>query len=198
MGGWHHCRQHEASGFCYVNDIVIAILYLLQLKDNDTQRLYKKLDQTKENLSIPSPVKRRLMMTAGADTSNLKQLHLKATLDYNYEFRDENVKNVNVEYSTRIEYSINEKIRVSPLKRSKLKDKYLTESVEDQRNHFRRILYIDLDLHHGDAVQDAFANTNRVFTVSFHKYENDFYPGTGCISDVGCGKKGTFFCFSSV
>ncbi|XP_063237898.1 histone deacetylase 8-like [Bacillus rossius redtenbacheri] len=83
-GGWHHAQRDEAEGFCYVNDIVIAI-----------HKLLKKFDQ---------------------------------------------------------------------------------------------ILYIDLDVHHGNGVENAFSCTNKVFTLSLHKYEPGFYPGTGSISDVGCGK----------
>lgn len=30
-GGLHHAKRGEASGFCYVNDIVLAILELLRL-----------------------------------------------------------------------------------------------------------------------------------------------------------------------
>ena len=30
-GGLHHAKKSEASGFCYVNDIVLAILELLKL-----------------------------------------------------------------------------------------------------------------------------------------------------------------------
>jgi histone deacetylase HOS2 len=29
-GGLHHAKKFEASGFCYVNDIVLAIVYLLR------------------------------------------------------------------------------------------------------------------------------------------------------------------------
>lgn len=29
-GGLHHAKRREASGFCYVNDIVLAILELLR------------------------------------------------------------------------------------------------------------------------------------------------------------------------
>ena len=35
-----------------------------------------------------------------------------------------------------------------------------------------RVLYIDIDIHHGDGVQEAFYLTDRVMTVSFHKYGN--------------------------
>jgi len=80
-GGLHHAKKFEASGFCYVNDIVIAILELL---------------------------------------------------------------------------------KVHP-----------------------RVLYIDIDIHHGDGVQEAFYLTDRVMTVSFHKYGNYFFPGTGDMYEIG-------------
>ncbi|CAH7690083.1 hypothetical protein PPACK8108_LOCUS25322 [Phakopsora pachyrhizi] len=82
-GGLHHAKKSEASGFCYVNDIVIAIIELL---------------------------------------------------------------------------------RIHP-----------------------RVLYIDIDIHHGDGVQEAFYLSNRVCTVSFHKYNGEFFPGTGTIEEIGYG-----------
>ena len=84
-GGLHHAKKGEASGFCYVNDIVLAILELLKVH--------------------------------------------------------------------------------------------------------ARVLYIDIDVHHGDGVEEAFYTTDRVMTLSLHKY-GDFFPGTGHISDVGA-KDGT-------
>lgn len=54
-----------------------------------------------------------------------------------------------------------------------------------------RVLYIDIDVHHGDGVEEAFYTTDRVMTFSLHKY-GDFFPGTGHISDVGA-KDGTGF-----
>lgn len=42
------------------------------------------------------------------------------------------------------------------------------------------MLYIDIDAHHGDGVEEAFYVTDRVMTVSFHKY-GDYFPGTGDI-----------------
>lgn len=80
-GGLHHAKKFEASGFCYVNDIVIAILELLK--------------------------------------------------------------------------------------------------------YHARVLYIDIDIHHGDGVQEAFYLTDRVMTVSFHKYGNFFFPGTGDMFELG-------------
>jgi acetoin utilization protein AcuC len=48
-----------------------------------------------------------------------------------------------------------------------------------------RVLYVDLDAHHGDGVQDAFANDERVFTVSIH--EANRWPRTGSLTDRGGG-----------
>lgn len=86
-GGLHHAKKSEASGFCYINDIVLAILELL---------------------------------------------------------------------------------RVHP-----------------------RVLYVDIDVHHGDGVEEAFYCTDRVMTFSLHKY-GDFFPGTGHIKDTGA-RDGTGF-----
>lgn len=51
-----------------------------------------------------------------------------------------------------------------------------------------RVMYIDIDLHHGDGVQEAFYTTDRVMTVSFHKYNGEFFPGTGSVDEIGLGK----------
>lgn len=44
-----------------------------------------------------------------------------------------------------------------------------------------RVLYVDLDAHHGDGVEDAFAADARVMTVSIH--EDGRWPGTGRLDD---------------
>ena len=46
----------------------------------------------------------------------------------------------------------------------------------------QRVLYIDIDVHHGDGVEEAFYTTNRVMTTSFHKF-GEFFPGTGDVKD---------------
>lgn len=48
----------------------------------------------------------------------------------------------------------------------------------------QRVLYIDIDIHHGDGVEEAFYCTNRVMTVSFHKF-GEYFPGTGDVLDIG-------------
>ncbi|KAI0053789.1 hypothetical protein FA95DRAFT_1508429 [Auriscalpium vulgare] len=52
---------------------------------------------------------------------------------------------------------------------------------------FPRVLYIDIDCHHGDGVEEAFYTTNRVMTCSFHKF-GEYFPGTGTQEDRGRGK----------
>lgn len=51
-----------------------------------------------------------------------------------------------------------------------------------------RVLYIDLDMHHGDGVDEAFCQSDRVFTLSLHKFGESFFPGTGHPSDIGVGR----------
>lgn len=110
-GGLHHARRCCASGFCYINDIVIAILELLKhhqvLYDNQHSTFYPFLP---------------LVLV-------LYEIHV-----------------------------------------------YVFVS--------QRVLYLDIDVHHGDGVEEAFYTTDRVMTVSFHKY-GDFFPGTGHIFDIG-------------
>lgn len=67
----------------------------------------------------------------------------------------------------------------------------------------QRVLYIDIDIHHGDGVEEAFYTTNRfvpnelskissfyyktcvrVMTCSFHKF-GEYFPGTGDVKDKG-------------
>jgi len=50
--------------------------------------------------------------------------------------------------------------------------------------YHERVVYIDIDVHHGDGVEEAFFTTDRVMTVSFHQY-GEFFPGTGELRDIG-------------
>jgi acetoin utilization protein AcuC len=44
-----------------------------------------------------------------------------------------------------------------------------------------RVAYVDFDAHHGDGVEDAFANESRVMTISIH--EENRWPRTGRLDD---------------
>ena len=48
-----------------------------------------------------------------------------------------------------------------------------------------RVLYVDLDAHHGDGVQDAFNDDARVLTVSIH--EEKRWPYSGLVEDRAAG-----------
>jgi acetoin utilization protein AcuC len=48
-----------------------------------------------------------------------------------------------------------------------------------------RVLYVDLDAHHGDGVQDAFAEDSRVLTISIH--EEKRWPYSGLVEDRAGG-----------
>ncbi|EEE54369.1 hypothetical protein OsJ_01375 [Oryza sativa Japonica Group] len=55
-----------------------------------------------------------------------------------------------------------------------------------------RVIYVDIDAHHGDGVQDAFLDSNRVMTLSFHRYgkitpHKNFFPGSGAVNEIGDG-----------
>lgn len=50
-----------------------------------------------------------------------------------------------------------------------------------------RVLYVDIDIHHGDGVEEAFYTTDRVMTASFHKF-GDYFPGTGDVTDIGVNR----------
>ncbi|AJE03640.1 acetoin utilization protein AcuC [Geobacter pickeringii] len=51
-----------------------------------------------------------------------------------------------------------------------------------------RVAYLDIDAHHGDGVQEAFYDSDRVLTVSIHESGIYFFPGTGFESEVGSGR----------
>ncbi|WP_420113391.1 acetoin utilization protein AcuC [Pseudactinotalea sp.] len=48
-----------------------------------------------------------------------------------------------------------------------------------------RVLYVDVDAHHGDGVERAFWDDERVLTVSIHQSGQSLFPGTGYPQDIG-------------
>lgn len=56
-----------------------------------------------------------------------------------------------------------------------------------------RVLYLDIDAHHGDGVQEAFYEDPRVLTVSFHQEGRTLFPGTGSVGETGEGN-GSGYC----
>ncbi|KAM0748508.1 Arginase/deacetylase [Meredithblackwellia eburnea MCA 4105] len=97
-GGRHHCKRGSASGFCYVQDVALAILEL---------RLPPILSSSSSSSPTPTP------------------------------------------------------------------------------SRINRILYLDLDLHHGDGVESAFYSSASILTLSIHLHSPGFFPATGSIDDIG-------------
>ena len=50
-----------------------------------------------------------------------------------------------------------------------------------------RVMYIDLDVHHGDGVQAMHWDDPGVLTISFHETGRALFPGTGDVDEVGEG-----------
>lgn len=52
----------------------------------------------------------------------------------------------------------------------------------------RRVLYVDIDGHHGDGVEAVFYADPRVLTISLHEDGRFLFPGTGFVGDIGEGE----------
>jgi acetoin utilization protein AcuC len=50
-----------------------------------------------------------------------------------------------------------------------------------------RVVYLDVDVHHGDGVQAAFYDTDKVLTISIHQHGHTLFPGTGFPDEMGEG-----------
>lgn len=53
------------------------------------------------------------------------------------------------------------------------------------RDAGHRVMYVDLDVHHGDGVEAIFWNDAHVLTVSIHETGLALFPGTGFVEDRG-------------
>jgi acetoin utilization protein AcuC len=51
----------------------------------------------------------------------------------------------------------------------------------------KRVAYVDVDAHHGDGVQNAFYDDDRVMTISLHQSGRTLFPGTGFPTELGVG-----------
>jgi acetoin utilization protein AcuC len=58
--------------------------------------------------------------------------------------------------------------------------------MQQQRN--AKVLYLDIDAHHGDGVQNAFFGSKDVMTISIHQTGQTLFPGTGYVYETGSGE----------
>ncbi|HKW72772.1 MAG TPA: acetoin utilization protein AcuC [Candidatus Dormibacteraeota bacterium] len=54
-----------------------------------------------------------------------------------------------------------------------------------ERGH--RVAYVDVDVHHGDGVEEIFQSDRDVLTISLHESGRWLFPGTGFPEDAGLG-----------
>ena len=59
----------------------------------------------------------------------------------------------------------------------------------------KRVLYLDVDVHHGDGVAYGFYNRSDVMTISFHENPRVLFPGTGFENEIGTGE-GKGYCIN--
>merc|ERR1712131_227521 len=71
-------------------------------------------------------------------------------------------------------------------KRSKASGFCYVNDINGAINYFvqnkKKVLYIDLDVHHGDGVEEEFKLSPKVLTYSIHHFAAGFFPNTGNIS----------------
>ena len=61
-------------------------------------------------------------------------------------------------------------------------------AVAAARDAGHRVLYVDLDVHHGDGTQVLFADDPQVLTFSIHEHGRSLFPGTGMVDEIGSEK----------
>ncbi len=51
----------------------------------------------------------------------------------------------------------------------------------------KKVLFLDIDVHHCDGVQSAFCDRADVMTISLHQDGRTLFPGTGFVDEIGSG-----------
>ncbi len=60
-------------------------------------------------------------------------------------------------------------------------------AIKDLVSRGKRIVYIDIDVHHGNGVESAFYSSDRVLTISLHESGKTLYPWSGFENEIGTG-----------
>ncbi len=58
-------------------------------------------------------------------------------------------------------------------------------AVRRLQTRYKKVAYVDIDVHHGDGVQELFFEDPSVLTVSIHEVGRGFFPGTGYVEETG-------------
>jgi acetoin utilization protein AcuC len=63
----------------------------------------------------------------------------------------------------------------------------LAVAIQSLTRHGLWVAYLDIDVHHGDGVQQILYDDKRVMTISVHESGQYLFPGTGAIHELGSG-----------
>jgi acetoin utilization protein AcuC len=63
----------------------------------------------------------------------------------------------------------------------------LAVAIEELTRRGKRVAYIDMDVHFGNGVRDAFADRDDVLCISIHESGLSIYPWSGFVEDIGEG-----------
>ena len=63
----------------------------------------------------------------------------------------------------------------------------LAFAIKKMVNAGRHVVYLDLDVHHGDGVQEIFYSNEKVMTISVHESGEYLFPGSGWLHELGQG-----------
>ncbi|HDM09625.1 MAG: acetoin utilization protein AcuC [Deltaproteobacteria bacterium] len=69
-------------------------------------------------------------------------------------------------------------------------------AIKSLLSHYTRVMYVDIDAHHGDQVQQAFYSTDRVLTISFHQDPKTLFPFEGGDEKEAGRGKGRGYCIN--
>ena len=61
----------------------------------------------------------------------------------------------------------------------------LALAIKEMTNAGWHVVYLDLDVHHGDGVQEIFYTDEKVMTISFHESGEYLFPGSGWLHELG-------------
>jgi acetoin utilization protein AcuC len=61
----------------------------------------------------------------------------------------------------------------------------LAMAIKEMTNAGWHVVYLDLDVHHGDGVQEIFYTDDKVMTISFHESGEYLFPGSGWLHELG-------------
>lgn len=65
-------------------------------------------------------------------------------------------------------------------------------AIDELKKNGLKVAYVDIDAHHGDAVQEAYFSDPSVLTISAHETGKTLFPWGGFETEIGEGKGGGF------